>query len=91
MPPPSNSAFSGHHLPFVGFTFSKQCALSDVSILRDLSTDGASNGDDLDSLAARAYEKRLLKLEQENKELSRKLKGLFLGFFFQSYPAAFAT
>lgn len=75
-PPSSHSAFSGHHLPFVGFTFSKECALSDVMVLREVSGMSSAAGvDEIDTLAARAYEKRLLKLEQENKELSRKLIG----------------
>ena len=78
-PPSTHSAFSGHHLPFVGFTFSKDSALSDVSILRDLSgTRSTAVGEEVDSVAVRAYEKRILKLEQENKETSRKLVGMFI-------------
>ncbi|XP_037947588.1 serine/threonine-protein kinase Genghis Khan isoform X3 [Teleopsis dalmanni] len=30
VPPTSNPAFSGLHLPFIGFTFSKNCCLSDL-------------------------------------------------------------
>ena len=80
-PPSTHSAFSGHHLPFVGFTFSQNCALSDQAELCTLtaagtgSEGGGAQGDELDALAARAYEKRILKLEQENKEISRKLVG----------------
>jgi len=73
-PPTNHSAFSGRHLPFVGFTFSKDCALSDVAVLKNFS-EAESAADEVDSLTARAYEKRILKLEQENKETSRKLKG----------------
>lgn len=76
-PPTSHATFSGQHLPFVGFTFSKDSMLSDVAVLKDLSGQSPA-GDELDTLAARAYEKRLLKLEQENKELSRKLIGWYL-------------
>ena len=80
-PPSTHSAFSGHHLPFVGFTFSQNCALSDQAELCTLTAGGSGSegsgaqGDELDALAARAYEKRILKLEQENKEISRKLVG----------------
>uniref|UniRef100_A0A7M4FW68 Serine/threonine-protein kinase MRCK alpha n=1 Tax=Crocodylus porosus TaxID=8502 RepID=A0A7M4FW68_CROPO len=80
MPPPSHTAFSGHHLPFVGFTYTSSCVLSDRSCLR-LSAGPPSMDLDAniqrtleDSLATEAYERRIRRLEQEKLELSRKLQ-----------------
>ena len=92
-PPSHNPAFSGLHLPFVGFTFSQGSTLSDLGrdsvppdlpreIIRDVSAklEGSANNraqtdnlDNMDRLARTAYERRIERLEQENKELSRKL------------------
>ncbi|XP_063092868.1 serine/threonine-protein kinase MRCK alpha isoform X21 [Cavia porcellus] len=80
MPPPTHTAFSGHHLPFVGFTYTSSCVLSDRSCLRV--TAGPTSGDldvnvqrTLDNnLATEAYERRIKRLEQEKLELSRKLQ-----------------
>lgn len=33
VPPTTNPAFSGHHLPFIGFTFTKESSISDVGKL----------------------------------------------------------
>ncbi|KAK1889326.1 hypothetical protein KUDE01_014003, partial [Dissostichus eleginoides] len=84
MPPPSHTAFSGHHLPFVGFTYTSKCSLSDRSSLRQLVGDPGKPGEDQldldvqrgleDSLATEAYERRIRRLEQEKLELSRKLQ-----------------
>ncbi|XP_032442168.1 serine/threonine-protein kinase MRCK alpha isoform X2 [Xiphophorus hellerii] len=84
MPPPSHTAFSGHHLPFVGFTYTSKCSLSDRGCLRQLAVDPGKAGQgqlDLevqrrleDSLATEAYERRIRRLEQEKLELSRKLQ-----------------
>ncbi|CAL8316420.1 unnamed protein product [Merluccius merluccius] len=80
MPPPSHTAFSGHHLPFVGFTYTSKCVLSDRGCLRELSAQAGRAGSDhvdaclQDSLAAEAYERRIRRLEQEKLELSRKLQ-----------------
>ncbi|KAF3849554.1 hypothetical protein F7725_019273 [Dissostichus mawsoni] len=78
MPPPSHTAFSGHHLPFVGFTYTNR------SSLRQLVGDPGKPGEDQldldvqrgleDSLATEAYERRIRRLEQEKLELSRKLQ-----------------
>uniref|UniRef100_A0A4W4EMG4 non-specific serine/threonine protein kinase n=1 Tax=Electrophorus electricus TaxID=8005 RepID=A0A4W4EMG4_ELEEL len=78
MPPPSHTAFSGHHLPFVGFTYTSKCCLSDRGSLRD-SGDSGQVDEGLqrcleDSLASEAYERRIRRLEQEKAELSRKLQ-----------------
>ncbi|XP_062858122.1 serine/threonine-protein kinase MRCK alpha [Trichomycterus rosablanca] len=78
MPPPSHTAFSGHHLPFVGFTYTSNCFLSDRGCLKE---SGGSDRVDAclqrtleDSLASEAYERRIRRLEQEKTELSRKLQ-----------------
>uniref|UniRef100_A0A3P9GZG8 non-specific serine/threonine protein kinase n=1 Tax=Oryzias latipes TaxID=8090 RepID=A0A3P9GZG8_ORYLA len=85
MPPPSHTAFSGHHLPFVGFTYTSKCTFSDRGCLRQLSGERGQTGEDQvdldvkrrleDSLATEAYERRIRRLEQEKTELSRKLHG----------------
>ncbi|CAI5683128.1 unnamed protein product [Oreochromis niloticus] len=84
MPPPSHTAFSGHHLPFVGFTYTSKCTLSDRGCLRQLGGEPGKAGQDKldvevqrsleDSLATEAYERRIRRLEQEKLELSRKLQ-----------------
>ncbi|XP_049632347.1 serine/threonine-protein kinase MRCK alpha isoform X4 [Suncus etruscus] len=80
MPPPTHTAFSGHHLPFVGFTYTSSCILSDRSCLRvtagptslDLDVNLQRTLDN--NLATEAYERRIKRLEQEKLELSRKLQ-----------------
>ncbi|XP_071334727.1 serine/threonine-protein kinase MRCK alpha isoform X4 [Trachinotus anak] len=84
MPPPSHTAFSGHHLPFVGFTYTSKCTISDRGCLRQLAGEPGKAGQDQvdqdvkrsleDSLATEAYERRIRRLEQEKLELSRKLQ-----------------
>ncbi|TSO25170.1 Serine/threonine-protein kinase MRCK alpha [Bagarius yarrelli] len=78
MPPPSITAFSGHHLPFVGFTYTSQCSLSDRGCLREsaapVQMDVCVQRSLEESLAIEAYERRLRRLEQEKLELSRKLQ-----------------
>ncbi|KAM8817175.1 serine/threonine-protein kinase MRCK alpha isoform 5-T5 [Rhynchonycteris naso] len=80
MPPPTHTAFSGHHLPFVGFTYTSSCVLSDRSCLRvtagptplDLDVTVQRTLDN--NLATEAYERRIKRLEQEKLELNRKLQ-----------------
>ncbi|XP_053568603.1 serine/threonine-protein kinase MRCK alpha [Bombina bombina] len=80
MPPPTHTGFSGHHLPFVGFTYTSNCVLSDRRSLREASATLSISLDDNvqrtleDSLATEAYERRIRRLEQEKLELSRKLQ-----------------
>uniref|UniRef100_A0A672P0J3 non-specific serine/threonine protein kinase n=1 Tax=Sinocyclocheilus grahami TaxID=75366 RepID=A0A672P0J3_SINGR len=78
MPPPSHTAFSGHHLPFVGFTYTSSCTLSDRGCLRESAApaqmDVSVQRGLEDSLATEAYERRIRRLEQEKLELSRKLQ-----------------
>merc|ERR1719483_1644626 len=82
-PPSHNSAFSGLHLPFVGFTFTQGSNLSDLGHLKagqettgvpaSSSIQNIGSVDNVDGLARAAYERRIDRLEQENKELARKL------------------
>ncbi|XP_051502399.1 serine/threonine-protein kinase MRCK alpha isoform X2 [Myxocyprinus asiaticus] len=78
MPPLSHTAFSGHHLPFVGFTYTSNCTLSDSGCLRESAAlgqiDVCVQRSLEDSLASEAYERRIRRLEQEKLELSRKLQ-----------------
>ncbi|KAG8123347.1 hypothetical protein E2320_018701, partial [Naja naja] len=66
MPPPTHTAFSGHHLPFIGFTYTtgQRVMELDANVQRTLE----------DTLATEAYERRIRRLEQEKLELSRKLQ-----------------
>ncbi|XP_031799504.1 serine/threonine-protein kinase MRCK gamma [Sarcophilus harrisii] len=59
LPPASHGAFSGHHLPFVGFTFTSSPG------------PGSDRGPDP---PASSLERRMRNLEQEKAELSRKLQ-----------------
>ncbi|XP_043829061.1 serine/threonine-protein kinase MRCK gamma [Dromiciops gliroides] len=59
LPPASHGTFSGHHLPFVGFTFTSSPTPSS-----DKSPD----------LPASSLERRMRSLEQEKAELSQKLE-----------------
>ncbi|KAJ8274801.1 hypothetical protein COCON_G00094260 [Conger conger] len=78
MPPPSHTAFSGHHLPFLGFTYTSKCNLSDRGCLRESADptrmDIRVQRSLEESLATEAYERRICRLEQEKLELSRKLQ-----------------
>ncbi|KAL8615672.1 hypothetical protein ACOMHN_034822 [Nucella lapillus] len=70
VPPSTHSAFKGHHLPFIGFTFTKECKLSDAECLQepmDLDTDKIEN------LSTEVLERKVKSLEKENKDLSKKL------------------
>ncbi|KAG1683509.1 Serine/threonine-protein kinase MRCK alpha [Nymphon striatum] len=70
-PPTANSAFTGLHLPFIGFTFTQKSKISDLSCL---DTEGSSTNVALDPVSKEAYECRIGKLEKEKIELSRKLQ-----------------
>uniref|UniRef100_A0A8C1JHA9 Serine/threonine-protein kinase MRCK alpha n=1 Tax=Cyprinus carpio TaxID=7962 RepID=A0A8C1JHA9_CYPCA len=78
LPPPSHTAFSGHHLPFVGFTYTSKCTLSDRGCLRESigppQIDAELQRSLEESLASEAYERRIQRLEQEKTELTRKLQ-----------------
>ncbi|XP_032876598.1 serine/threonine-protein kinase MRCK alpha isoform X3 [Amblyraja radiata] len=74
MPPPTHTAFSGHHLPFVGFTYTTNCSLRDAAESSSTDIDINVQRTLEDSLATEAYERRIRRLEQEKLELSRKLQ-----------------
>ncbi|KAL2082565.1 hypothetical protein ACEWY4_022383 [Coilia grayii] len=80
LPPPSHTAFPGHHFPFLGFTYTSKCTLSDRGCLRECGGPPQSPLDVTvqrsleESLASEAYERRIRRLEQEKLELSRKLQ-----------------
>ncbi|XP_071961826.1 serine/threonine-protein kinase MRCK alpha-like [Antedon mediterranea] len=73
MPPNTHAAFSGNHLPFVGFTFTRNSNLSDLGSLAnakgiEIKTDGV-----VDSITIEGYERRIKRLEAEKSELNRRL------------------
>ncbi|XP_059497485.1 serine/threonine-protein kinase MRCK alpha-like isoform X2 [Stegostoma tigrinum] len=67
--PPSRGAFSGLHLPFVGFTYTSNCSLSDRGCLTDTWATGS-----LDNREAEAFERQIKQLESDKRDLSRKLQ-----------------
>ncbi|KAK2191931.1 hypothetical protein NP493_42g06006 [Ridgeia piscesae] len=71
-PPKSQSAFTGNHLPFMGFTYTKNSCVSDLGMLID--TASTMSNSDLDAMPAQAFERHIEKIEAENKELARKLQ-----------------
>ncbi|ELU12541.1 hypothetical protein CAPTEDRAFT_117931 [Capitella teleta] len=66
IPPTTSSAFTGHHLPFVGFSFTQDSVLSDLGVLSEV---GSSMGGHMTDLA-----RTIQNLEQENRDLANKLK-----------------
>ena len=81
-PPQHNQAFSGLHLPFVGFSFTMDSRISDLGrFAPDRNSKAAvkavtnllQGNDAVDGLSKSAYERRIGRLEDEKKELVRKL------------------
>ncbi|KAK6053692.1 protein kinase domain protein, partial [Cooperia oncophora] len=71
-PPRVTAAFTGHHLPFIGFTYTHGSLLSDAKSLGEcLSRDNSGVGES-QTAGAESYEKRLRELEVEKHELARK-------------------
>ena len=75
-PPSSHTAFSGYHLPFVGFSFTKNNVLSDIWRCKP-----HFNGDEVDKVSQEKIgasnieqEKEIVKLQNLNKELIQKIK-----------------
>ncbi|BFZ11843.1 hypothetical protein BsWGS_14882 [Bradybaena similaris] len=75
VPPTSHSAFKGHHLPFVGFTFTKDCKLSDLSVLiSDSEVEGSKHG----NVQNEILERKIKGLEKENKELNQRIQDFLI-------------
>ncbi|KAI8477684.1 Serine/threonine-protein kinase MRCK alpha, partial [Branchiostoma belcheri] len=77
VPPASHTAFTGHHLPFVGFTFTSNSKISDAVSFQDgieKSQSSVTSNSAPDSLSIEAYERRIHRLEREKTELARKLQ-----------------
>uniref|UniRef100_A0A8C4RC54 non-specific serine/threonine protein kinase n=1 Tax=Eptatretus burgeri TaxID=7764 RepID=A0A8C4RC54_EPTBU len=75
-PPTSHTAFSGLHLPFVGFTFTTSSCLSDRGTLKSVlehESDGSVQRNLEDNVAGEVYERRIRSLEHEKQELIHKL------------------
>uniref|UniRef100_UPI00398E446D serine/threonine-protein kinase MRCK alpha-like n=1 Tax=Pristiophorus japonicus TaxID=55135 RepID=UPI00398E446D len=68
-PPPSRGVFSGLHLPFVGFTYTSNCSLSDRGCLRE-----SIGSTPLDNREAEAFKEKIQRLEHDKGELNRKLE-----------------
>lgn len=81
--PPSSSmsAFSGHHLPFIGFTYTSDCVISDVGCglnSAKVGTDAGASGDAAESprrvaQSLQSLERKVHMLEQEKVQLEKKL------------------
>ncbi|XP_078593881.1 serine/threonine-protein kinase MRCK alpha-like isoform X14 [Branchiostoma floridae x Branchiostoma japonicum] len=77
VPPGSHTAFTGHHLPFVGFTFTSNSKISDAVSFQDgleKRQPSVTSNSAPDSLSIEAYERRIHRLEREKTELARKLQ-----------------
>uniref|UniRef100_F1KQ93 non-specific serine/threonine protein kinase n=1 Tax=Ascaris suum TaxID=6253 RepID=F1KQ93_ASCSU len=71
-PPNVTAAFTGHHLPFIGFTYTFDSMLSDCKTLVTAALD--SSGESLPTPSTEAYERKVQRLEQEKTELEQKLQ-----------------
>ncbi|CAJ0937134.1 unnamed protein product, partial [Mesorhabditis belari] len=73
--PNVTAAFTGHHLPFIGFTYTHGSLLSDAANLSNVinGRKAPTQGDDVRPAAIEAYERRLEQLEVDRSELTRKL------------------
>lgn len=74
VPPTSNPAFSGHHLPFVGFTFTQHSTLSDLGCIATQSTSTKCNG--VNPEGTRKLQDEINILTKRNGELESQLKSL---------------
>jgi serine/threonine-protein kinase MRCK len=70
VPPTANAAFTGLHLPFVGFTFTQGSSFCDLSSIPSDLAKGLIPSSNLQT------KKRLKQLEEENAQLQKKLQGM---------------
>ncbi|CDW57642.1 serine:threonine protein kinase MRCK alpha [Trichuris trichiura] len=77
-PPNVSAPFTGHHLPFIGFTYTHNSKLSDSQSLAALIVRSESGAEDeiniTDMVTVEAYERRIKRLENERTDLERKLR-----------------
>lgn len=78
IPPTSNPAFSGHHLPFIGFTFTQHSNLSDLGSLAASASTVKSNGERVSPESTRRLQDEINMLTKRNGELESQLQSLAL-------------
>ncbi|CRL04167.1 CLUMA_CG017277, isoform C [Clunio marinus] len=77
VPPTSNPAFSGHHLPFVGFTFTQHSNLSDLgSVVAASVVTSKCNGERVNPESTRKLQDEINMLTKRNGELESQLKSM---------------
>ncbi|XP_041468189.1 serine/threonine-protein kinase MRCK alpha-like isoform X2 [Lytechinus variegatus] len=76
LPPSSHAAFTGNHLPFLGYTFTRNSNLSDLGVLADVKEVISSGKEGVDSAHVESLERRINKLETEKTELTNRLSEL---------------
>ncbi|KAL8613630.1 hypothetical protein ACOMHN_022049 [Nucella lapillus] len=69
VPPSTHAVFKGHHLPFIGFTFTKDCKMSDAEHLQEPLD---NHSDKIDQPSVDVLERKVKSLEKENHDLSNR-------------------
>ncbi|XP_065655108.1 serine/threonine-protein kinase MRCK alpha isoform X2 [Hydra vulgaris] len=74
-PPPSNQVFTGLHLPFIGFTYTKESVLSDSGDGANIVSENSIRQDPEGAAATAStiLERKIKNLNEENMELNKKL------------------
>ncbi|KAI8784639.1 serine/threonine-protein kinase MRCK alpha [Biomphalaria glabrata] len=73
VPPTSHATFKGHHLPFVGFTYTKESKLSDLGVLLP---DSKGEKDKKGDVQIELFERKIKSLEKDNKDLNKRIQEL---------------
>lgn len=73
MPPSSHAAFTGNHLPFLGYTFTRDSNLSDLGMLADVKEMIPSSKEGVDSAIVENLERRIKMLEAEKTDIANLL------------------